>query len=260
MTTVMLLLAWFGIATPLVIFGDRLSVFIPAGPFFALMGRVGGYNHMKQLGVGSVIAGQLVVGAFGGMVYGLHARDPARRVFATMSSSFCCRSSRSRSCSGRCSGRIIADCRSSGATVVTLVGLLVCVRRLRAHARARLRFSNSAARARASRHGIHSADRPARFVLERVSGLLVAGGGAAIAAANFIASATFSYDGTQYKGRVVQPITPNDQFYCVTKNVVDPKVNVDLWRLEVTGLVQNPRDLSARRLEDRFRPSNRRRP
>jgi DMSO/TMAO reductase YedYZ molybdopterin-dependent catalytic subunit len=25
----------------------------------------------------------------------------------------------------------------------------------------------------------------------------------------------------------------------VTKNVVDPRVNVDLWRLEVTGLVQN---------------------
>ena len=53
--------------------------------------------------------------------------------------------------------------------------------------------------------------------------------------------ATFSYDGTQYKGRIVQPITPNDLFYCVTKNVVDPRVNVDLWHLEVNGLVQNPR-------------------
>jgi DMSO/TMAO reductase YedYZ molybdopterin-dependent catalytic subunit len=52
-------------------------------------------------------------------------------------------------------------------------------------------------------------------------------------------AATFSYDGTQYKGRIVQPITPNDLFYCVTKNVVDPRVNVDLWHLEVTGLVRN---------------------
>ena len=51
--------------------------------------------------------------------------------------------------------------------------------------------------------------------------------------------ATFSYDGTQYKGREVQPITPNDKFYCVTKNVVDPRVNESLWRLEVTGLVQH---------------------
>jgi len=29
--------------------------------------------------------------------------------------------------------------------------------------------------------------------------------------------ATFSYDGTQYKGANVQAITPNDRFYCVTK-------------------------------------------
>jgi DMSO/TMAO reductase YedYZ molybdopterin-dependent catalytic subunit len=52
--------------------------------------------------------------------------------------------------------------------------------------------------------------------------------------------ATFSYDGTQYKGRNVQPVTPNELFYCVTKNVIDPRVNVDLWHLEVNGLVQNP--------------------
>src|SRR2546423_5503676 len=75
MTVTMLLLAWlFGVATPLVIFGDRLSVFIPADTFLSLMGRVGGYNHMKQLGVGSLILGQVLVGALGGMVYGLAAR------------------------------------------------------------------------------------------------------------------------------------------------------------------------------------------
>ena len=55
----MLLLATLGVATPLVIIGDRLSVFIPPGPFLSLMGKVGGYNHLKQLGVGSTIAGQL---------------------------------------------------------------------------------------------------------------------------------------------------------------------------------------------------------
>jgi DMSO/TMAO reductase YedYZ molybdopterin-dependent catalytic subunit len=67
--------------------------------------------------------------------------------------------------------------------------------------------------------------------------LLASGVGAALLR-RLYRIATFSYDGTQYKGRGVQPITPNDQFYCVTKNVVDPKVNADLWRLEVTGLVQ----------------------
>src|SRR6478752_5750587 len=75
MTSVMLLLAWlFGIATPLAILGDRISVFIPADTFLNLMGRVGGYNNMKQLGVGSVVGGQLFVGALGGIVYGLAMR------------------------------------------------------------------------------------------------------------------------------------------------------------------------------------------
>src|ERR1043166_7152458 len=81
MTVTMLLLAWlFGIATALVIFGDRLSVFIPADTFLSLMGRVGGYNNMKQLGVCSVVAGQLLVGGLGGIIYGrvMRRREPSR--------------------------------------------------------------------------------------------------------------------------------------------------------------------------------------
>src|ERR1700740_80401 len=74
MTVTMLVLAWFGVATPLAIIGDRLSVFIKPGPFLALMGRVGGYNHLKQLGIGSTMAGQLLVGAVAGAVFGLLTR------------------------------------------------------------------------------------------------------------------------------------------------------------------------------------------
>src|SRR2546423_5000871 len=82
MTVTMLLLAWlFGVATPLVIFGDRLSVFIPADTLLALMGRVGGYNNMKQLGVGSVIAGQLFLAGLGGIIYGLALRRRGRSRF-----------------------------------------------------------------------------------------------------------------------------------------------------------------------------------
>src|SRR6202043_2999832 len=81
MTAFMLLLASLGVATPLAIIGDRLSVFIPPGPFLSIMGRVGGYNHLKQLGVGSTIAGQLLVGALAGAIFGfLIRRNPSRRV------------------------------------------------------------------------------------------------------------------------------------------------------------------------------------
>jgi DMSO/TMAO reductase YedYZ molybdopterin-dependent catalytic subunit len=38
----------------------------------------------------------------------------------------------------------------------------------------------------------------------------------------------------------VQAITPNDRFYVVTKNVIDPRVEKALWRLEVTGRVDRP--------------------
>ena len=69
--------------------------------------------------------------------------------------------------------------------------------------------------------------------------LLFVGGSAAIARKLFRIAA-FSYDGTQYLGADVQAITPNDRFYCVTKNVVDPRVDEGLWHLEVTGLVQHP--------------------
>src|ERR1041384_3321974 len=82
MTAAMLLVASFGVATPLAIIGDRLSVFIPPGPFLALMAKVGGYNHLKQLGVGSTMAGQLLVGAIGGAILGLLLRRSSARASA----------------------------------------------------------------------------------------------------------------------------------------------------------------------------------
>src|SRR5205823_4078422 len=85
-----------------------------------------------------------------------------------------------------------------------------------------------------------------RAVLLAGLGLVLAGGGAALVR-KLYRVATFSYDGTQYKGPMVQPITPNDQFYCVTKNVIDPRVDISLWHLEVDGLVQSRRTY---RLED----------
>ncbi len=52
---------------------------------------------------------------------------------------------------------------------------------------------------------------------------------------------SFSYDGTQYGGPRVQKITPNDKFYQVTKNLVDPDVARDIWRFDLVGNVESPR-------------------
>src|SRR6266498_3678212 len=68
MTLVILLLRFlFGVATPSELVGDRIAPLLGVNKFLELLGRFGGYNHLKQLGVSSVIAGQIIVGMIGGL-------------------------------------------------------------------------------------------------------------------------------------------------------------------------------------------------
>lgn len=48
---------------------------------------------------------------------------------------------------------------------------------------------------------------------------------------------SFGYDGLMVRGPHTSPITPNGDFYCVTKNLIDPRVAASRWRLRVVGLV-----------------------
>jgi len=238
MTVMMLLLAYFGVATPLVIIGDRLSVFIPPGPFLSLMGKVGGYNHLKQLGVGSTIAGQLLVGAIGGAIFGLLIRrNPAGSwPIWTMSIFVILPIVAFAVALWPVLGTSYVGLPFDAARVVTLVGFALCVFVFERTLVGGFQFLTRPKIASENREFTPAIGRRA-FVLSAI-GVAVAGGGVALAR-KLYRIATFSYDGTQYKGRIVQPITPNDLFYCVTKNVVDPRVNVGLWHLEVIGLVQN---------------------
>jgi DMSO/TMAO reductase YedYZ molybdopterin-dependent catalytic subunit len=239
MTVVMLVLACFGVATPLAIIGDRLSVFIKPGPFLSIMGRVGGYNHLKQLGVGSTMAGQLFVSALGGAIFGLlMRRTPQRRVTAwTMSIFVVLPIAAIAIALWPVLGTSYIGLPIASGGAVTLIGFALSV----------LVFERTLV---ASFHFLTRPDAGAeggeftpaigrRALILGGLGVLIAGGGVGLLR-RLYRIATFSYDGTQYKGRIVQPITPNDLFYCVTKNVIDPRVNVDLWHLEVNGLVQNP--------------------
>src|SRR5215469_2650447 len=231
MTTAMLLLATLGVATPLMIIGDRLSVFIPPGPFLSLMGKVGGYNHLKQLGVGSTVVGQLLFGAIGGAFLGLLARRNLGRIPAVWVTSI-----------------FVAlpvvvfaialwpvlGTSSIGlpiqvARLVTLIGFVLCVFVFERTLVAGFRFLATRKISKENYEFTPAMGRRA-FVLGTI-GLAAAGGGVALARKLYHA-AVFSYDGTEYKGPIVQSITPNELFYCVTKNVIDPRVNVDLWHLE----------------------------
>src|SRR6266513_4450068 len=238
MTAGMLLLAALGVATPLVIIGDRLSVFIPPGPFLSLMGKVGGYNHLKQLGVGSTIAGQLIVGAIGGAILGLCMRRNAGRPasLATISVFVALPLIAAAIALWPVLGTSYVGLPIAVARLVTLVGFALCVFVFERTVVAGFQFL---ATRKAGRHEYEFSPAIGRraFVLSAI-GVAVTGGGFALARKLFRV-ATFGYDGTQYKGQIVEPITPNELFYCVTKNVVDPRVNADLWHLELNGLVQN---------------------
>ena len=238
MTTAMLLLAALGVATPLVIIGDRLSVFIPPGPFLSLMGKVGGYNHLKQLGVGSTIAGQLAVGAIAGAIFALVVRRTRGHVTAiwTMLVFVLLPVVVFAIALWPVLGTSYIGLPIQVARLVTLIGFALCVFLFEQTLVTGFRFLTTQNIERDKYEFTPVVGRRA-FVLGTI-GLAAAGGGVALARKLYRA-ATFSYDGTQYKGSMVQPITPNDLFYCVTKNVIDPKVNVDLWHLEIGGLVQN---------------------
>ena len=238
MTAGMLLLAALGVATPFVIIGDRLSVFIPPGPFLSLMGKVGGYNHLKQLGVGSTIAGQLLVAAIAGAIFGLFARrNPTRVPAIWIIATFVILPIFAFAIAlWRVLGTSYVGLPINAARLVTLVGFALCIFLFERTLVAGFQFL---ATRKIGKHHYEFSPAIGRraFVLSAI-GVVVAGGGFALAR-RLYRGTTFSYDGTQYKGRIVQPITPNELFYCVTKNVVDPKVNADLWHLELNGLVQN---------------------
>jgi DMSO/TMAO reductase YedYZ molybdopterin-dependent catalytic subunit len=239
MTTAMLLLATFGVATPLVIIGDRLSVFIPPGPFLSLMGKVGGYNHLKQLGVGSTIAGQLLVGAIGGAIFALFVRRTRGRIptIWTMLTFVLLPIVIFAIALWPVLGTSYIGLPIQVARLVTLIGFALCVLLFERTLVTGFRFLTTEKTSKQD-YAFSPAIGRRAFVLGTI-GVAAVGGGVALARKLYRA-ATFSYDGTQYKGSIVQPITPNDLFYCVTKNVIDPKVNIDLWHLEIGGLVQNP--------------------
>jgi DMSO/TMAO reductase YedYZ molybdopterin-dependent catalytic subunit len=74
------------------------------------------------------------------------------------------------------------------------------------------------------------------------AGLIVVGAWAGDSLINaYLSRSNLSYEGHGTSGPLTSPITPNTDFYVVSKNVLDPTVEVGRWRLELTGLVRRPR-------------------
>ncbi len=232
MTTVMLLLrTLFGLPTPMSLIGDRISALMPVEPFLALMGKLGGYNQMKQLGVGSVLAGQLVVGAIGGWIYavviGRGAVSAARRGLFTFVLFVLVPLIVLAAALWPIAGTNFRGLPIALATTTTLVGFalaLIAYERtvVCSHAFLTRPFERSNATVEFS-----PTVRRRAVVLGGI-GAVVGLGGAGLLR-KLYKEATFSYDGTQVKGKDLEPITPNDT------------VNPAIWRLQICGLVGEER-------------------
>ena len=83
------------------------------------------------------------------------------------------------------------------------------------------------------------ADEPRRKLLLGLAGAVIGLSTAGFATLLYQRSA-LAYDGMTYDGPV-QPTAPNQDFYVVTKNLIDPMVFQPDWRLDVTGKVANPK-------------------
>jgi DMSO/TMAO reductase YedYZ molybdopterin-dependent catalytic subunit len=226
-----------GLPTPSEMIGDRLTAFISIQQFFALLDQFGGYSGLKRAGAGGVLGGQLVVGLVAGIAYGGYARQH-RRAWPLAVGVVAGLWLLSVGLLWPNLGTNYRGLPPDEARVATMFGLAVCyavyglVLVGAFHLTLGLPYGDSA-RAQPVSTG------------RRV--VLLAGAGALVAVAagslvrQLVQRATFGYDGTEYRGPDVEPITPNDRFYTVTKNIVDPEPSTDVWRLEIVGLVDRPR-------------------
>ncbi|MEP6822913.1 MAG: molybdopterin-dependent oxidoreductase [Chthoniobacterales bacterium] len=255
LSSMALLRLFLGWPTPTELIFDRLFPLLTVEFFISSLVKAGGYTPLKLQGIFGALAGQLVVAGIGGVLYALYLRwrdgkeaatdrgllDPrgwalvlpgvlaatllfVALLWPTLLTNY--RGFPPPTARLICALEMLITFSICGVGIMFFYGLLNRrPRELVAGDRQSQRAASSAGRRR----------------------FLALGIGAAVAVAlggtlrRLCRIGTFSYDGTQYGGPQVIKITPNDKFYQVSKNLVDPEVVRDDWRLDIIGQVENPR-------------------
>ena len=229
----------FGWPTPTELIFDRLFPLLTVEFFIGSLVKAGGYTPLKLQGVYGALVGQVVVAAIGGVIYSWYLNRLDRRQRSDNPD------------------QGIVDARgwrlivpgvlvATGLFVILLWPTLITNYHGLPPARARIvaslgmLISARPAQSSAKSSGVRTTGRR-RF--------LALGIGAALSIAldgllrRLYRIGTFAYDGRQYGGPGVQkitPIRPRDEFYQVSKNLIDPMIVRDSWRLDIVGQVENP--------------------
>ena len=231
---------FFGVATATETIFDRLFPFLTVKFFIGSLVRAGGYSQLKLQGVYGALAGQLATAALGGVVYALHVGRRGGRgwrlvvpgvlaVWAVVVALLW--------------PQLLTNYRGhppATAVVITCLGLLAAFALCGAgivffHA---LLTTRPPTDPRAGDTATADGLTRRRFLAGGLGALCTVALGGTLR--RLYRLGTFGYDGTQYGGPKVQKVTPNDEFYQVTKNLVDPDVAREIWRFDVVGHVETP--------------------
>jgi DMSO/TMAO reductase YedYZ molybdopterin-dependent catalytic subunit len=225
----------FGWPTPTELIFDRLFPKLTVEFFIGSLVKAGGYTPLKLRGVYGAIAGQLVVATIGGIVYAwqLSRRGKERDWrFVTI---------------GVLAATIVVFALLWPQTLTNYAGFPPAIARIITALEMLISFGICGA-AIVWFHSLltNSNAEPQRQSTARRRFIAITLGAAmslvlGTMLRRLFQIGTFLYDGRQYGGPGVQKITPNDQFYQVSKNLVDPMVARDAWRLDIVGAVESPR-------------------
>lgn len=241
-----------GVSPPAELVGDRIAPLLTIDQFFGLFGLLGGYNGLKQSGILGASLGQLVLGIVIAVVVSLMARRSgarARRLLVILTAVFVLLAV---VVLWPILGTNYVGYAPGTGRFVTLATMVVTFGLLGATIGVVLRVLGARPAAAA---GGEPPDQPAPVARRAVllGGVGVVGVGLAAATGalgtTLYQRATFGYDGMRVGGPVIDPITPNETFYTVTKNVVDPRIDPGRWSFTVDGAVDSSRtwDLAALR-------------
>ena len=253
-----LLLRWlFGLATPSELFFDRAFPLVSIDFFIRAIVWAGGYTPLKVSGIIGAFAGQILVAAVGGAIYALYLGLLDWKKATQVSPSFI--DSRGWKLvlplllivwigleiffwpTLRTNYRgVPAKYAIVLSSLTLLVDFGVCALGIMVFYGLLIPGGKSAVAPIEADNRVITGDKTKRaFLLLGITALLSIAFGGLLK--RIYELATFFYDGKTYDGPKVAKITPTVDFYSVTKNIVDPDVARNLWRLEVAGLVEQPK-------------------
>src|SRR6201987_2387568 len=257
--TMALLRLFLGRPTPTELIFDRIFPLLTVEFFIESLVRAGGYTPLKLQGVFGALAGQVIVAGFGGVIYAFYLkRRHGHEVAQTMDTSLLERRGWRLIIPGVLAATILfvallwptlfTNYRGFPPGIAHLIAALEMLISFSICGLGIMFFYGLLSRPPHAMTAGETATTIRRSVGRRRFVALGIGAAVALALGNTLRRlfriGTFSYDGRQYGGPKVQkitPIRPEDQFYQVSKNLIDPDIARESWRLDIVGQVENPR-------------------